>query len=420
MIKIASHFFYGYQGQEKSQNDVNWDNFELRTYNHDLGRWSAPDPYGQFHSPYLAMGNNPVNNIDPNGGYMNNNVFYDMRSYWVGIGNAQRSQDYDLMLRHLGPYSQSAMYESYKEKLASLYANVYGGGVTGEDDSGSGHGGKDVQYMNALYELNNEYIGMGLANNSLSSGMSVVSFNTIINNQGLVQDLTSQNGEAQKMAEMAGAIGHTLNFDAQCDAYSNNAFNASSKEQRMTMLAKSRAKAQAEYEAKKKAKVEEAKDKNLYSNRDWHYAVGTTAIDGQRHKTGYASNPNVSQVTTVFGGANSSDPMAGGTTFVTNNLASCTIEKIALMVPDGGAGTTYNISFLDNAGNNIILPITKIYPSQPLDANGNNVMDVFNLNTPAFYNSTGGTILINVNLSNCGGNNYDNCWNVGFYYWNQK
>lgn len=61
---------YGYQGQEKSQNDVNWEQFELRLYNHDLGRWSSPDPYGQFHSPYLAMGNNPVSMVDPNGGYV--------------------------------------------------------------------------------------------------------------------------------------------------------------------------------------------------------------------------------------------------------------------------------------------------------------------------------------------------------------
>ena len=256
---VTGDYRYGYQGQEKSQNDVNWDNFELRTYNHDLGRWSAPDPYGQFHSPYLAMGNNPVNNIDPNGGYMNNNVFYDMRSYWVGIGNAQRSQDYDLMLRHLGPYSQSAMYESYKEKLASLYANVYGGGVMGEDESGSGHGGRDVQYMNALYELNNEYIGMGLANNSLSSGMSVVSFNTIINNQGLVFNLTNQNGEAATFAAADGVTAHPINFDARADMYSNNAFNNTHRE----YIDKWRAKKWAEQdaiEAKEKAYKKEQAD----------------------------------------------------------------------------------------------------------------------------------------------------------------
>ncbi len=34
-----------------------------------LGRWMSPDPYGQFHSPYLAMGNSPISGVDPDGGY---------------------------------------------------------------------------------------------------------------------------------------------------------------------------------------------------------------------------------------------------------------------------------------------------------------------------------------------------------------
>ncbi len=47
-----------------------WYAFELRMYNQDIGRWFAPDPYGQFASPYLAMGNNPVSGVDPDGGYV--------------------------------------------------------------------------------------------------------------------------------------------------------------------------------------------------------------------------------------------------------------------------------------------------------------------------------------------------------------
>lgn len=31
-------------------------------------RWLTPDPYGQFHSPYVGMGNNWVNMVDPTGG----------------------------------------------------------------------------------------------------------------------------------------------------------------------------------------------------------------------------------------------------------------------------------------------------------------------------------------------------------------
>jgi RHS repeat-associated protein len=74
---------YGYQGQQKSQDDVNWDNFELRNFNHDLGRWSAPDPYGQFHSPYIAMANDPVSAIDPDGGYQTWSGYRAALPYWA-------------------------------------------------------------------------------------------------------------------------------------------------------------------------------------------------------------------------------------------------------------------------------------------------------------------------------------------------
>ena len=38
-----------------------------RMYNPLIGRWHNPDPMNQFDSPYNAMGNNPVINIDPDG-----------------------------------------------------------------------------------------------------------------------------------------------------------------------------------------------------------------------------------------------------------------------------------------------------------------------------------------------------------------
>ncbi|HEY3385868.1 MAG TPA: RHS repeat-associated core domain-containing protein, partial [Saprospiraceae bacterium] len=41
--------------------------FHARQYDATLGRWFVQDPANQFPSPYLAMGNNPVNGIDPNG-----------------------------------------------------------------------------------------------------------------------------------------------------------------------------------------------------------------------------------------------------------------------------------------------------------------------------------------------------------------
>ena len=64
---------YGYQGQECAV-ETNWKMFELRMLSTDLGRWLAPDPMGQYHSPYISMGNNPVTGTDPNGGFVNINA----------------------------------------------------------------------------------------------------------------------------------------------------------------------------------------------------------------------------------------------------------------------------------------------------------------------------------------------------------
>jgi RHS repeat-associated protein len=41
--------------------------FQARMYDPTIGRWSVPDPAGQFANPYLAMCNNPIRNIDPDG-----------------------------------------------------------------------------------------------------------------------------------------------------------------------------------------------------------------------------------------------------------------------------------------------------------------------------------------------------------------
>jgi RHS repeat-associated protein len=41
--------------------------FHARMYDGATGRWLVPDPAAQFANPYLAMGNNPVSGIDPDG-----------------------------------------------------------------------------------------------------------------------------------------------------------------------------------------------------------------------------------------------------------------------------------------------------------------------------------------------------------------
>jgi len=46
---------------------MNWYDFEARQFDPQIGRWHVVDPVAQTASPYAAMGNNPVSNIDPNG-----------------------------------------------------------------------------------------------------------------------------------------------------------------------------------------------------------------------------------------------------------------------------------------------------------------------------------------------------------------
>ena len=61
---------YGYQGQyAEKDGETGWNSFELRQYDAVIGRWLSPDPYGQYNSPYVAMGNDWVNMVDPDGGW---------------------------------------------------------------------------------------------------------------------------------------------------------------------------------------------------------------------------------------------------------------------------------------------------------------------------------------------------------------
>ncbi|MEM1323824.1 MAG: RHS repeat-associated core domain-containing protein [Bacteroidota bacterium] len=61
---------YAYQGEyaEKDE-ETGWIAFELRMYEARIGRWMATDPKEQYWSPYMAMGNDPINAVDPNGGW---------------------------------------------------------------------------------------------------------------------------------------------------------------------------------------------------------------------------------------------------------------------------------------------------------------------------------------------------------------
>jgi RHS repeat-associated protein len=65
----ARKYRFGYQGQyaEKDE-ETGWNHFDLREYDPIIGRWTSVDPKRVGFSPYIGMGNNPVNSVDPDGG----------------------------------------------------------------------------------------------------------------------------------------------------------------------------------------------------------------------------------------------------------------------------------------------------------------------------------------------------------------
>ena len=69
-IDLDAKYRYGYQGKYAEKDDeTGWDHFELREYDAVIGRWNSTDPKKQYFSRYLAMGNNPISKVDPDGAY---------------------------------------------------------------------------------------------------------------------------------------------------------------------------------------------------------------------------------------------------------------------------------------------------------------------------------------------------------------
>jgi len=66
---------FGYQGQYARDEETGWGHFELREYDVVVGRWTSKDPAGQYFSPYIGMGNNPVTGMDVDGGEVLTDIY---------------------------------------------------------------------------------------------------------------------------------------------------------------------------------------------------------------------------------------------------------------------------------------------------------------------------------------------------------
>ena len=63
---LEGGYRYKFQGQEKDP-ETGMEAFEARLWDSRIGRWLTIDPAGEFHSPYMGMGNNPISIVDPDG-----------------------------------------------------------------------------------------------------------------------------------------------------------------------------------------------------------------------------------------------------------------------------------------------------------------------------------------------------------------
>ena len=65
---IVGDYRYGYQGEfAETDDETGMPAFEARLYDPRINRWLTIDPAREFFSPYLAMGNNWINVVDPDG-----------------------------------------------------------------------------------------------------------------------------------------------------------------------------------------------------------------------------------------------------------------------------------------------------------------------------------------------------------------
>ena len=60
---VEGNYRYRFQGQE-NDSETGKEAFEARLWDSRIGRWLTIDPAGEFFSPYLGMGNNPISIIE--------------------------------------------------------------------------------------------------------------------------------------------------------------------------------------------------------------------------------------------------------------------------------------------------------------------------------------------------------------------
>jgi RHS repeat-associated protein len=136
----------GYQGDNSEEEDESgYLEFDLRMYDPQLGRWGQPDPYDEFASPYIGMGNDPVNFVDPSGGFLEYPFNWSDGQFWGTLIGSMA-----------GAYVGNAIAKNngWNTNLGTFLGAIAGGGA------GYGLGSVNWgQLGNLLVEFNEESAG---------------------------------------------------------------------------------------------------------------------------------------------------------------------------------------------------------------------------------------------------------------------
>ncbi|WP_163408517.1 RHS repeat domain-containing protein [Flavobacterium ajazii] len=140
------NYRYAFQGQELDT-ETNMEAFQLRLWDGRIGRWLTPDPMGQYSSPYLGMGNNPVNGIDEDGGiFILGKLTQGQRKLW-------NQYIYKIQSTEYGKY----VYDKIQNNKNFIVNVIWEGKGSSKEGSGSRFfGGYDDAYKRNVLSFSNE------------------------------------------------------------------------------------------------------------------------------------------------------------------------------------------------------------------------------------------------------------------------
>ena len=203
----STRYRHGYQGQFADKDEeTGFDSFELRLYNSRIGRWTAPDPYGQFDSPYVGMGNNPVMGVDPDGGF-----FFQGTGPIAGTVATAANPSFMLGDAFVIGHRLADGLKSLATYAGMYTVNFWGGAYRGAKETGTFLGGLTPFGSNPSWQQT----GQGLLNTAMiispnptftmykmQSGMQMASYMQDLPNERFNEISNDMGYGAEKLAEI--------------------------------------------------------------------------------------------------------------------------------------------------------------------------------------------------------------------------